>query len=281
MKAFRTLSSRGKQPAAASVGVFPLGLGFRTRCRLLAGSSRLLRFMVWMACGTALTATARDERRARHPEAGWSGQIELDYDQSRARTSVMRAGFEVEWGSPQRWVSLSGDFFGELDPKVNLPEDGYVALELGQALYRNNDQRKYVNAILSIEPHSLLASQGWDLAPSLGAAWGLTSQWWVGGEVGGVLATAPDQGNRSGYPQLSLWVTWLCHDPSQKDDALSLGLWVAGNEIPQDDSCLFMELEYSFAVGGTIEAKLALGTDPVSPWEPLGVYLRAGLSWHF
>jgi len=234
---------------------------------------------VWS--GAVSGALAREPRRAQARENGWSGQVELDYDQSRSRTNALRAGFEVEWGTPEAWVNLSGDTFGDPAGKVNLRNDSYVTLELGYALYRNNEDRLYVNAMLEADPHSLLAGRGWDLSPSLGVAWGITKKWWVGGELGGALALNPDEGKRNGYPSLSLWVTWLCDLTPQGGDSLSLGVWIAGNEIPDDDNSLFAELEYAFDLTDHLEAKFGVGTDPISPWEPLGIYFSAGLTWRF
>jgi hypothetical protein len=226
-------------------------------------------------------ASARDERRARGREIGWSGQVELDYDQSRSRTNALRAGFEIEWGDSQTWINLAGDSYTGPDYHFNLRNDSYVTLELGYALYRNNDQRLYVNTMLDIEPHSLLAARGWDLSPALGVAWGITKEWWVGGELGAALALSPDEGNRNGYPSLSLWTTWLCDFTSKGGDSLSLGLWLAGNEIPGDDPQLFAEVEYAFDITEGLEMKLGLGTDPISPWDHLGLYFTAGLTWRF
>jgi hypothetical protein len=228
-----------------------------------------------------MAASARDERRGRARESGWSGQLGLDYDQSRSRTNALHAGFEVEWGHPAAWINLSGDTYGDPTGHLNLKDDSYVTLELGYALYRNNDQRLYINAMLEAEPHSLLASRGWDLTPSLGVAWGVTKEWWIGGEAGAALATSPDEDNRIGYPYLALWVTWLCDFTPQGGDSLSVGIWLAGNEIPEDDNSFFAELEYAFDLTDSLEAKFGVGTDPVSPWDHLGLYVSAGLTWRF
>ncbi len=244
-------------------------------------SLRICYFWVGVVLGLPMTLAAREERRGQARELGWSGQVELDYDQSRSRTNALRAGFEVEWGNPQAWVSLAGDAYGDPAGGFNAADDTYLTLELGRALYRNNAQRCYVNAVLEVEARSLLASGGGDLAPSLGVAWGVTESLWLGGELGAVLATAPDDGNRMGYAQLSLWATWLCDLTPQGGDAISLGIWMAGNEIPDDDNALFAELEYAFDLTDSVEAKFTLGTDPVSPWDHLGLYFSAGLTWRF
>lgn len=241
---------------------------------------RAVRLGLLLACAP-FSAEARDERRARGRENGWSGQVELDYDMSRSRTNALRAGFEVEWGNPESWINLAGDTYGDPAGKLNFQDDSYLTLELGYALYRNNRDRLYVNAMLDVDPHSLLSTRGWDLSPSMGVAWGITKEWWIGGELGASLATSPDEGNRNGYPSLSLWATWLCDFTPQGGDSLSLGLWLAGNEVPGDDNSVFAELEYAFGLTESLEAKFGVGTDPVSPWDHLGIYFSAGLTWRF
>jgi hypothetical protein len=250
------------------------------------GLFRMRRFLpqlcrLGMLCLLPAPLWARDERRGQAREYGWTGQVELDYDQSRSRTNALRTGFEMEWGNPSTWINLSGDLFTDPAGAASLTDDGYVTLELGYALYRNNDERLYVNAMLEVDPHSLLATRGWDLTPSVGVAWGLTEDWWIGGELGAVLATRPDDGNRTGYASLSLWITWLCGFTPSGTDSLSLGIWAASNEIPHDDNALFAEVEYRFDLTESLEATFALGTDPVSPWDHLGLYLTAGLTWSF
>jgi hypothetical protein len=126
-----------------------------------------------------------------------------------------------------------------------------------------------------------LAEHGWDLNPKLGVAWGITEDWWIGGEIGAVLATSPDDGNRMGYASGTLWITWLCGFTPEETDSLSLGLWTAGNEIPRDDNALFIELEYTFDLTENLEASIGIGTDPISPWDHLGAYATAGIKWKF
>lgn len=235
--------------------------------------------LVTLAC--PLLLSARETHRNATHEPGLTTELLLDYDSSRARTNHTRAGFEVEWGTAQTWISLAGDMFTDFSHAIDLREDGYVTLQVGHALYRNNEQRLYWNAMLDIDPHSQLASRGWDLTPKLGVAWGMTEDWWIGGEAGAVLATSADEGNRMGYPSLSLWVTWLCGFTAKETDTLSLSLWAAGNEIPDEDNALFLELEYTFDLTENLEAAVGLGTDPISPWDHLGLYLTAGLKWTF
>lgn len=228
-----------------------------------------------------LSAPARDFQKHPGHDNGWSGEVSIDYDGSRSRTSAYHLGGSLEYGSKQSWISLSLDEYGDPSSGFDLRENTYATLEVGYALHRNNKERLYLNAMLEAEPHSLLASRGWDLSPALGVVWGVTPEWWIGAEAGAVLATGPDDGNRMGYPSLAVWTTWLCGFTPSGGDAISLGVWTAGNEIPGDDNALFVELEYSFDLTDELEMKLGLGTDPVSPWDHEGVYFSAGLTWSF
>ena len=229
----------------------------------------------------ASLSQGRDQFRSATHEPGLTTELLLDYDGSRARTNHTRAGFEVEWGTSENWLSLAGDLFSDLAHPIDLGDDGFITLQLGHALYRNNDERLYWNAILDIDPNSQLASIGWDLTPKLSVAWGLTEDWWIGGEFAGVLATRPDDGNRMGYASISLWLTWLCGFTDEETDTLSFSLWAASNEIPHDDNALFLELEYTFDLTEHLEACFSVGTDPISPWDHLGAYVSAGLRWTF
>jgi hypothetical protein len=240
---------------------------------------QILALLCW-PCTIAAHAKERAHTNTTH-EAGWSSELRLDYDSSRARTSPLHLGCELEWGNAQTWISLTGDLYSNVDQRPNLQDDGYLTLQLGHALYRDNEQRLYINAMLDLEPHSILAEHGWDITPKLGLAWGITEDWWIGGEAAAILATHADDGNRTGYPSLSLWVNWLCGFTTAETDTLALSLWVAGNEIPDDDNALFLELEYTFDITEQLEASIGLGTDPISPWDHLGLYASAGLKYRF
>jgi hypothetical protein len=162
-----------------------------------------------------------------------------------------------------------------------LREDAYATLQLGHALYRNNDERLYFNATLDFDVHSQLSTHGGDFTPSLDVAKGLTEDWWIGGSLAAVLATAPDEGNRRGYPSLSLWVTYLCGWLPNESDSLSFNVWFAGNEQHGVDKALFISLEYQFNITDNLEASIGIGTDTSSPWDRVGVYGMAGLTWRF
>lgn len=191
----------------------------------------------------------------------------------------MHFGAEAQWGSSESWISLSLDAYTDLTGPWSMAEDGYATLQIGRALYRNNDKRLYLNATLDLDLHSTLASGGADLTPEIGVAKGLTEDWWIGGNLGAVLATSPDEGNRTGYASATLWIVWLCE--LLPDDGLTLSLWAATNEIPGDDNALFLSLEYEFSLTDDLEASFGIGADPVSPWDHLGVFATAGFTWRF
>lgn len=237
--------------------------------------------MSWLALALA-TASAFGADSVRHPhEAGLSVMLSQDYDGSRHRTSAFSAGAEVEWGSTDYWLSLSFDTYTDFKNDWHLRSDSYSTLQLGTALYRNNEDRLYVNATLDLDFHSQLATHGGDITPELNAAWGVTEDWWVGGNLNAVLATAPDEGNRRGYASMTLWVTWLCGWLPNESDSLSLSLWAATNEQPGEDKALFIGLEYSFDLTDDLEVSVGVGTDPSSPWEHQGIYGTAALVWRF
>lgn len=231
--------------------------------------------MLWLA------APAHARRAWDKHEAGLSVDVSLDYDGSRNRTSAMHLGAEVEWGTNESWISLSADTFSDLNSDWGLTRDGYATLELGKALWRDNDERLYINASVEIDAHSYPASTGWDVTPELSLAKGLTEDWWIGGSLAGTFATSPDEGNRIGYGSLTLWVTWLCGFMPDEEDSLSLSVWAATNEEPGADKALFISLEYEFDLTDSLEASFGIGTDPSSPWDHLGVYGMAGLRWSF
>ena len=218
----------------------------------------------------------------RHPhEAGLSGSIGFDYDGSRHRTNAFSLGTEVEWGSKESWISLSLDAYTDLKHDWRMRSDGYATLQLGHALHRDNEERLYINATLDLDAHSMLATHGGDLTPELSLAKGITEDWWIGGNVGAVFATDPDEGDHQGYAYTTLWITWLCGWLPNESDSVSFSVWFAGNEQHDVDKALFLGLEYQFDLTDSLEASVGIGTDPSSPWDHLGAYATAGLTWRF
>ena len=213
-------------------------------------------------------------------EPGLTFALDLDYDGSRSRTSAFHAGTEVEWGTKEYWLNLSFDTYSDLKSDWRLTQDGYATLELGKALWRDNESRLYINTKLEFDAHSYLASQGGDITPEINIAKGITPDWWVGGAIAGVFATDPDRGNRDGYGSLTLWLRWLCGWLPNESDSLALSMWAATNERSSDNA-LFFSLEYQFDVNDRLKAKFGIGTDPYSPWDHLGVYGTAGLTLHW
>ena len=212
---------------------------------------------------------------------GASYTLDLDYDGSRARTSALRLGAEVQWGDDNRWLSLALDSYTDGGSAWDWREDLYPGVEAGWALHRDNDARWYVNATFSVEGPSVLSEKGIDLSPELNTAFGITDDWWIGGALGGVFATAAEDGNRVGYGYITLWVAWLTAWLPNESDSLAFNLWAATNEIPDDDDALFLSLEYEFDLNDDLDGVIGIGTDPISPWDHLGVYATAGLRWRF
>lgn len=239
--------------------------------------SRLLTICAFLA-GTHTSRAFLPDFQIRE---GASYTLDVDYDGSRARTSALRFGAEAQWGDDNLWLSLALDTYSDLNSQWDWKEDLYGGLEAGWALHRDNDTRWYVNLTLTVEGPSVLSEKGIDLTPELNTAYGITEDWWIGGALGGVLATAPEEGNRVGYAYTTLWVTWLTGWLPDGSDSLSLNVWAATNEIPDDDKALFISLEYEFDIGDSWDATLGLGTDPVSPWDHLGIYATAGLRYRF
>lgn len=218
----------------------------------------------------------------RHPhEAGFTTSLGFDYDGSRHRTAAYGLDAEIEWGTKEYWVSLAFDTYTDFKSTYRLRSDAYATLQLGTALYRNNDERLYLNATLDLDVHSQLATHGGDITPMLGVAKGLTEDWWIGGNIGAVLSTAPDAGDHRGYASLNLWVTYLCGWLPNESDSISFNIWAATNEVPGADKALFLSLDYTFDLTDALEASIGIGTDPSSPWDHLGVYGTAGLTWRF
>jgi hypothetical protein len=212
---------------------------------------------------------------------GWSQTLSLDYDGSRFRTSAVHVGAELEWGSQELWASLNFDTYTGEQSNWRLRTDSFATLQLGRALHRDNAARLYLNATINIDFHSVLASQGGDLTPEINAAWGINDEWWLGGNLGGVFATDPDEGYRRGYGYATAWLYWnSCWTPNE-EDAWTLSIWAANNEDSEADNALFISLEYEFDVTETMSVNLGIGTDPISPWDHQGIFGTLGLIWRF
>ena len=236
---------------------------------------RLLIFLV-----TASGVFAADS--VRHPhEEGLTGLVTIDYDGSRFRTNAMHLGTEIEWGGKENWLSLSLDTYTDFSSAWRLRGDGFATLEFGHAFYRNNETRTYVNGTLQLDAHSVLSTHGGDITPEINIAKGITEDFWIGGNVGGVFATAPDEGNRRGYGYVTLWTTYLCGWLPNESDSINLSIWAATNEEYDVDKALFISVEYEFDITDSLEGSIGLGTDPSTPWEKQGLYAMAGLIWRF
>jgi hypothetical protein len=209
----------------------------------------------------------------------WQTSLLFDYDTSRFRTNAWHFGSEIQWGSWDRWIQLELDTFSSFQNAWNLRSDSYATLELGHALHRDKDRQIYINGKLRVDAHSQLSRYGGDVTPQVEIVWGINDDLWMGADIGAVLATAPEEDVKRGYLSGNVWIAWLCG--WQEDDSLSLNVWAAGNEIPQDDKVLFIEMEYSFALSESLQATVGLGTDPISPWDTLGIWGTAGLQWFF
>lgn len=230
----------------------------------------------WLVAGSCLAETPR------HPHVeGLSGSVDFDYDGSRARTDVFHLGAEVEWGSSRDWITFAVDTYSDLNRRWSAKDDTFFNVTFGHALLRDHDARLYINATLDVDIPSLLASRGVDLTPEINIAKGLTEDWWIGGSLNAVFSTAPDEGNRTGYGSCNLWLYWASGWLPNATDTFTLSLWAATNEVPGDDNALFFSLEYAFDITDDLEATLGIGTDPISPWDHLGVYGIAGLKWRF
>jgi FAD/FMN-containing dehydrogenase len=187
----------------------------------------------------------------------------------------------VQWGDDSRWLSLALDTFTDGGSAWDWREELYPALEAGWALHRDNETHWYVNATFSVEGPSVLSEKGIDLSPELNTAYGLSDDWWIGAALGGVFASSAEEGNRVGYGYITLWVVWLTAWLPNESDSLAFNLWAATNEIPDDDDALFLSLEYEFDLNDALDGVIGIGTDPISPWDHLGVYATAGLRWRF
>ena len=233
--------------------------------------------LAWLLCSCCIFA--RPDALRRSGDESWNTSLVFDYDTSRFRTNAWHLGAEIEWGSWEQWVQLELDTYSSFQHAWQLRSDSYATLELGKALHRDNTQRVYVNAMLSLDAHSQLSRYGGDITPQVEVVWGITKEWWMGANLGAVLATSPEEDVKRGYLSGNVWVSWQAG--WLEDDALSLNLWAAGNEIPDDDKVLFIEMDYTFSLTESLELSLGCGTDPISPWDHLGFFGTAGLRWTF
>ena len=232
--------------------------------------------LVWCVASQAFARRAWDQH-----EPGLSFALDLDYDGSRARTSAFHFGPEVEWGTREFWINLSADTYTDFQRGWRFRSDTFATLEIGKALWRDNDARLYINAKLEFDAHSYLAMQGGDISPEINLAKGLTPDWWIGGAVSGAFATDPDPGERAGYGSITLWLRWLCCLLPNESDSIALSVWGATNEVRYSQNALFISLEYEFDLSEKLQAKVGLGTDPVTPWDHLGLYGTAGLTFRW
>jgi len=214
-------------------------------------------------------------------EPGLTLEMDLDYDGSRARTNAFHFGPEIEWGTKEFWINLSLDTYTDFQSGWRFRSDVFSTLECGKALWRDDDARLYINATLQLDAHSYLAMQGGDITPEINIAKGITKDWWIGGAVNGVFATDPDPGDRAGYGSLTLWLRWLCGWLPDESDSIALSVWAATNEVRYSENALFISLEYQFDLTEKLEAKVGIGTDPYTPWDHLGIYGTAGLTWRW
>jgi hypothetical protein len=247
-------------------------------------SALVRRSAAWMAAVFAVVLSggslqARPDALRRSGDESWSTSLLFDYDTSRFRTSAWHLGTEIEYGSWEQWAQLELDTYSSFNAPWDLRSDSYATLQFGRALHRDKERRLFINATLSVDVRSRLSSYGGDVTPQAEVVWGISEDWWVGGNIGGVLATAPEEDVKRGYLSGNVWVSWQAGWLS--DDALSLNIWAAGNEIPQDDKVLFVELEYTFSVSDSLDITVGCGTDPISPWDHLGFFGTAGLRWTF
>jgi hypothetical protein len=218
----------------------------------------------------------------RHPAAdGLSLDLAFDYDGSRFRTGGSHAGIEVEWKGDKSWVKLDLDSYSDFKRGWRFKDNTYGGVTIGTALYKNHEERLYINANLIIEGPSQLADHGIDISPQITIANGLTKDWWIGGDLTRVFSTSRNPGNRSGYVSLTTWLMWFSRWLPNESDAFTMSAWAATNEVPGDDNALFFSLTYDFDISDNLDANVGVGTDPYTPWEHRGVYFTAGVRWRF
>ncbi|MCE9519525.1 MAG: hypothetical protein K8R87_08235, partial [Verrucomicrobia bacterium] len=128
---------------------------------------------------------------------------------------------------------------------------------------------------------SQLADKGIDITPEISLAKGLTRDWWIGGELAGVISTSHNEGNRQGYIALTAWALWFSRWLPNETDAFKLSVWAATNEVPEDSNALSISLDYEFDISDHLEAVVGVGVEPYSSSGNHGAYLAAGLRWQF
>ena len=266
-----------------------------------------------VACGLVLPATlchAGRRNLVTDPlDGGLAGHVQLDWDGARESGSDFRLAAEVELGDWTRWVRLSADTYGATDSPWKGREDSFAALEVGHALWRDHEHRFYLNAIVQMDAPSLLSSRGVDFSPQLGIVHGLTPQWWIGAEAGGVISTSPEDGYRRTYPFANLWIVWLpgasdspedsgkqtaeansdqSDDEDDEDDSedgageqsVTLNLWLSGTDDAEASSEAALSLEYRRDLTESLE--LILGVEARLAGEPSpALAASAGLRWNF
>lgn len=229
-----------------------------------------------MTCGFAHAQNPHHETAE-----GFSGDVTFDYDGSRHRTAAMHGGIGVEWAGESFWTKLDFDTYSDFSRHWALKDDAYGALGFGAAIYKDHKERLYINAVLDISGPSQLADKGIDIAPKITITKGLNKDWWLGGDIEGVISTSRNTGDRAGYFSLTAWAMWFSRWLPNDSDAFKFSVWAATNEVPKDDNALFLSLEYEFDITDSLDASVGIGTDPSSPWEHKGVFATAGLRWSF
>jgi hypothetical protein len=225
----------------------------------------------------ATAGIAAEEEVEEDDEPEWTTTLLVDYDTSRFRTNAYHAGIELAWGTTDFWLQLELDTYSSFKQSWDLRSDSFATLEIGQTLYE--EEAFTLVTTLRLDAHSQLSTQGGDVTPEVEAQLQLAEDWELHVSLGAVLATAPEEDVKRGFLSGNIWLGYSCG--WLEEDELSLNIWAAGNEIPSDDKVLFIELEYTFAATEKLEVSLGLGTDPISPWDHLGLYGTAGLRWSF
>lgn len=238
-------------------------------------------------------------------DGGLAGHVQLDWDGARESGADFRLAAEVELGDWTRWMRLSADTYGATGSPWKGREDTFAALEAGHALWRDHVHRFYLNAIVQMDAPSLLSSRGVDFSPQLGIVHGLTAEWWIGAEAGGVIATSPEDGYRRTYPFANLWIVWLpgasdesdqsdesdeSDPPDESDDeepeneagdqSVTLNLWLSGTDDADASGEAALSLEYRRDLTESLELILGVEARLAGESSP-ALAASAGLRWNF
>ncbi len=214
-------------------------------------------------------------------DSDFSGDLTLAYDGYEHRTSQWKATGAVLWddGSP-----LTAGAYFTATTGAGLPftwrDNAYGGVWISRSLLSDDEESPFTLELTGeLSGPSLLASRGIDFDLSLDFRWEISDDWRGGASVGGTLASAPDAGNRAGYPYGTVWLGrstgWLPHG----SDALAVGAYIAGNEDPELGTLLAVELNYAFNVGEHSRLTLILGSEVVSPYDHDPLYVGFSWSW--